>query len=111
MRGSRKRKPLIWASAREVWKWTVLFSCVLALPDMEAPHLGVSSGGVEVDGGFAKVAGNSREKKHKVEENYSSEVSPPCREKQLEFVNSARDFPRTFDMYRLYTFHDKWFHS
>ena len=36
---------------------------VLALPEMEAPHLGVSSGGVEVDGGFAKVAGNSREKK------------------------------------------------
>ena len=62
VRGSRKRKPLIWASAREVWKWTVLFSCVLALPEMEAPHLGVSSGGVEVDGGFAKVAGNSCEK-------------------------------------------------
>ena len=33
-----------------------------ALPEMEAPHLGVSSGGVEVDGGFAKVAGNSRQK-------------------------------------------------
>ena len=25
-------------------------SCVLALPETEAPHLGVSSGGVEVDG-------------------------------------------------------------
>ena len=61
---------LIWASAREVWKWTVLFSCVLALPEMEAPHLGVSSGGVEVDGGFAKVAGHHVAKK------------------QLEFVNS-----------------------
>ena len=48
---------LIWASAREVWKWTVLFSCVLALPEMEAPHLGVSSGGVEVEGVFAKFAG------------------------------------------------------
>ena len=55
---------------------------MLALPDMEAPHLGVSSGGVEVDGGFAKVAGSSREKKkHRVVENYSSEVSPPSREK------------------------------
>ena len=58
---------------------------MLALPEMEAPHLGVSSGGVEVDGGFAKVAGNSCEKKkHRIEENYSSEVSPPSREKKLE---------------------------
>ena len=32
--------------------------CVLALPEMEAPHLGVSSGGVEVDGVFAQCAGN-----------------------------------------------------
>ena len=30
---SRKRKPLIWASAREVWKWMVLCAYVLALPD------------------------------------------------------------------------------
>ena len=34
----------------------------LDLPETEAPHLGVSSGGVDVDGGFAKVAGSSREK-------------------------------------------------
>ena len=34
--------------------------CALDLPETEAPHLGVSSGGVDVDGGFAKVAGNSR---------------------------------------------------
>ena len=52
---SRKRKPLIWASAREVWKWKVLFSCVLALPETEAPHLGVSSGGVEVEGTVSRV--------------------------------------------------------
>ena len=77
----RKLSHLIWASALEVWKWTVLSSGVLALPEMEAPHLGVSSGGVEVDGGFAKVAGSSRENKHRVVENYSSEVSPPSREK------------------------------
>ena len=31
--------------------------CVLALPETEAPHLGVSSGGVEVEGVFAKFAG------------------------------------------------------
>ena len=36
----------------------MLFLCVLALPDTEAPHLGVSSGGVEVEGVFAKFAGN-----------------------------------------------------
>ena len=36
----------------------MLFLCVLALPETEAPHLGVSSGGVEVEGVFAKFAGN-----------------------------------------------------
>ena len=34
-----------------------MFLCVLALPETEAPHLGVSSGGVEVEGVFAKFAG------------------------------------------------------
>ena len=54
---SSRRQP------QEVWKWKVLSSCVLALPEIEAPHLGVSSGGVEVEGkgwkweGFAKFAG------------------------------------------------------
>ena len=56
----RKLSHLIWASALEVWKWTVLSSGVLTLPEMEAPHLGVSSKGMEVDGGFAKVARSSR---------------------------------------------------
>ena len=68
----------------------MLSSGVLTLPDMEAPHLGVSSGGVEVDGGFAKVAGNSREKKHRIEENYSSEVSPPSREKKARIEEKSR---------------------
>ena len=30
---------------------------IIALPETEAPHLGVSSGGVEVEGVFAKFAG------------------------------------------------------
>ena len=49
-------------------KWKVLFSrqllrarhaeqCALDLPEMEAPHLGVSSGGAEEEGVFAKFAG------------------------------------------------------
>ena len=38
-------------------KWKALCLCVLALPETEAPHLGVSSGGVEVEGVFAKFAG------------------------------------------------------
>ena len=79
---------------------------VLALPEMEAPHLGVSSGGVEVDGGFAKVAGNSREKKHKVEENYSSEVSPPCREKTVRIRKFCEGFPTHFSENFLEGFHD-----
>ena len=58
----------------------MLSSGVLTLPEMEAPHLGVSSNGMEVDGGFAKVARSSREKVSVVE-NYSSEISPPSREK------------------------------
>ena len=78
-----------------------------ALPEMEAPHLGVSSGGVEVDGGFAKVAGNSREKKkHKVEENYSSEVSPPCREKTVRIRKFCEGFPTHFSENFLEGFHD-----
>ena len=35
----------------------MLFLCVLAVLEMEAPHPGVSSGGVEVEGAFAKFAG------------------------------------------------------
>ena len=31
---------------------------IIALPETEAPHLGVSSGGVEVEGVFAKFARN-----------------------------------------------------
>ena len=35
-------------------------------------------------------------KKHKVEENYSSEVSPPCREKTVRIRKFKRDLPNTF---------------
>ena len=35
----------------------MLFLCVLALPETEAPHLGVSSGGVDVEGVYATFAG------------------------------------------------------
>ena len=49
MRGAGTGSPIL-ASAREVWKGKVLCSCMLALPETDAPHLCVSSGGVEVDG-------------------------------------------------------------
>ena len=84
------------------------FYCVLVLPETLASHLGVSSGSVEVDGIVfvrASVTGNGSpssrrqlrrggsgwwvcqsclkqpRKKHRVVENYSSEVVPSSREK------------------------------
>ena len=37
----------------------------VAEPETDAPHLGVSLGGLEVDGGVTKDAGNSCEEKQK----------------------------------------------
>ena len=57
---------------------------MLALPEMEAPHLGVSSGGVEVEGVFAKFAG-----KHLGIE-------------QLGMANSNSTFPEPFNAGQLH---------
>ena len=64
---------------------------------MEAPHLGVSSGGVEVDGTVfvrasltVNVVRKQLRKKHRIEENYSSEVSPPSREKKARIGEKSR---------------------
>ena len=74
----RKWKPLIWASAQEGWKWMV---GLLKLQETVA-------------------------KKHKVEENYSSEVSPPCREKTVRIRKFCEGFPTHFSENFLEGFHD-----
>ena len=75
----------------------------LDLPETEAPHLGVSSGGGDVDGGFAKVARNGSPSSGRqlrrggcgwwvcqVAVNYSSEVLPPSRKKKARIEEKTR---------------------